>query len=111
MNDMTPLEYEPSATAVVGQKYAYATASLVLGIACFVNVLGLEKGILAIIFGLLAMRSTPPPRLEARRVWSKVGVILGILQIVSLITLVALNMDKLVTFLHALRTLTGDTVH
>ena len=111
MNSMTAAEYEHPSPAVTGQKYAYATASLVLGIACFVNILGLEKGILAIIFGLLALRTNPPPRLQARRIWSKVGVILGSLQIVSLITLLLLNMDRVAAFVHALRKLTGDTLH
>ena len=42
--------------AALGQKYAYATVSLVLGAASFVNLLGIEKGILAIAFGMLALK-------------------------------------------------------
>ena len=40
--------------AVLGQKYAFATASLLLGIASFISLLGVEKGILAIVFGSIA---------------------------------------------------------
>jgi hypothetical protein len=63
--------------AVLGQKYAYATASLVLGLLCFVNFAGMEKGVMAIVFGVLALRSRPAPALVQRRAWAKAGVALG----------------------------------
>ena len=65
------------AAAVVGQKFAYATASLVLGLLCFVNLAGLEKAVVAIVFGVLALRSRPAPALVHRRAWAKAGVALG----------------------------------
>ncbi|MEJ2650040.1 MAG: DUF4190 domain-containing protein [Sedimentisphaerales bacterium] len=63
---------------IVGQKYAYATASLLLGIICFINLLGMERAILAIVFAILALKSVPQPRLERRRLWAIAGLILGI---------------------------------
>ena len=63
--------------AVLGQKYAYATASLILGLLCFVNLAGLEKAGMAITFGVLALRSRPLPALVQRRAWAKAGVALG----------------------------------
>jgi hypothetical protein len=63
--------------AVLGQKYAYATASLILGLLCFVNLAGLEKAVLAIVFGVLALRSRPVPVLVERRAWAMAGVALG----------------------------------
>jgi len=63
--------------AVLGQKYAYATASLILGLLCFVNLAGLEKAVVAIVFGVLALRSQPVPALAQRRAWAKAGVALG----------------------------------
>src|SRR5688500_15849659 len=63
--------------AILGQKYAYATASLILGLLCFVNLAGLEKAVLAVVFGVLALRSRPVPTLVQRRVWAKAGVALG----------------------------------
>ena len=63
--------------AVLGQKYAYATASLILGLLCFVNLAGLEKAVVAIVFGVLALRGQPVPVLEQRRAWAKTGVALG----------------------------------
>ncbi len=74
-----------------GRKYAFATASLLLGIASFVQLFGLEKGILAIIFGVLALKAQPLPVLTGRRTWARTGVVLGAVQIglVLVIMLVA----------------------
>ena len=63
--------------AVLGQKYAYATASLILGLLCFVNLAGLEKAVVAIVFGVLALGRRPTPVLVQRRAWAKAGVALG----------------------------------
>ena len=86
---------ESQVHTVLGQKYAYATISLVLGLACFVNLAGMEKAALAIIFGLLALKSTPAPALKARRVWAKTGVGLGTLVLVIVPTIILLNLDRL----------------
>lgn len=63
--------------AVLGQKYAYATASLILSLLCFVNLAGLEKAVIAIVFGVLALRRQPAPALVQRRAWAMAGVALG----------------------------------
>lgn len=63
--------------AVLGQKYAYATASLTLSLLCFVNLAGLEKAAIAIVFGVLALRRRPAPALVQRRAWAMAGVALG----------------------------------
>jgi hypothetical protein len=70
-------DYPAREAAVLGQKYAYATASLILGLLSFVNLAGLEKAVLAIVFGVLALRSRPVPALVQRRAWAKAGVALG----------------------------------
>ena len=80
---------------VLGQKYAYATISLVLGIACFLNLAGMEKAVLAVIFGWLALKSTPPPILKRRRVWAKTGIVLGIVVLTVIPTIIILNLDRL----------------
>lgn len=81
--------------AVVGQKYAYATISLIMGIACFVNFLGMEKAILAIIFGWLALRSAPPPALSERRSWAKAGLVLGSILLVVVPTMLIIFFDRI----------------
>lgn len=84
---MSTNEQRDSASVVLGQKYAYATVALILGISSFINLVGMDKAILAIVFGSLALRSTPLPVLKTRRAWGQIGVILGILQVIVISTL------------------------
>jgi hypothetical protein len=92
---MSESNNESQVHIVLGQKYAYATISLIMGLACFINVAGMEKAVLAIVFGWLALKSTPAPALRARRVWAKTGVVLGTLVLVSIPTIILLNFDRL----------------
>ena len=92
---------------ILGQKYAFATASLILGIFSFVNLLGLEKPILAIIFGFLALRSQPEPQLKDHRVWAKAGVTLGTIVLIVVPTLIILNLHRLREFIDILSKLQG----
>jgi len=85
---------ESNAPMVLGQKYAFATVSLILGISCFVNLLGLEKAILAITFGWLGLRANPAPALTEHRTWAKAGVVLGTLPLILLPTILILNFDR-----------------
>jgi len=91
MND----ERQDRINVVLGQKYAYATAALLLGIACFINLLGMEKAILAIIFARLALKSDPPPVLVKHREWGQAGLVLGILQVVLIGVLVIIFRHEL----------------
>ena len=100
-------EIENKQALILGQKYAFATVSLVLGIFCFVNLLGLEKPILAIIFGWLALRTVPEPRLTQHRMWAKVGVVLGAIVLVLLPVLIIINFDRLREFVEVLSRLNG----
>jgi hypothetical protein len=88
-------EQHDRANVVLGQKYAYATAALMLGIASFVNLLGMEKAILAIIFARLALQSDPLPRLKNRREWGQAGLVLGVLQVVLILALVIIFRNEL----------------
>src|SRR6266508_1626639 len=87
---------------VLGQKYAYATISLVLGIACFINLAGMEKAILAVIFARMALRTTPAPVLSERRAWAKAGLALAALMLVVVPTIILLNLDRLRSMVEAL---------
>ncbi len=77
MNDSTE-----NKSTVLGQKYAYATASLLIGISSYIHLLGIERAVLAVLFAWLALRSTPDPRLPARRLWAQVGLALGLVMLV-----------------------------
>jgi hypothetical protein len=91
MNDSS----QAGAHAILGQKYAYATVSLILGIASFINLLGFDKAILAIIFASLALRREPAPVLKDRRLWGKAGLVLGVLQVVLVSVLLIVFRDEL----------------
>ena len=98
---------EPQVNAVLGQKYAYATISLILGIACFVNLAGMEKAILAIVFGWLALKATPSPALRDRRLWARTGLVLGSMMLIVVPTLIILNFDRLRLMIEALQKLSN----
>jgi len=100
-------ENVPSAQehAVLGQKYAFAAAALVMGILCYVNAFGLEKACAAIAFGWLALRAQPVPVLRLRRAWAKAGLTLGLLLFVIVPTVLLLNLDRLRAVIELLKTL------
>ena len=100
-------EIENKRALIVGQKYAFATASLILGVCCFVNLLGLEKPILAIVFGWLALRSTPEPKLTEHRIWAQVGIVLGTIILIVVPVLIIINFDRLREFVEILSRLNG----
>jgi hypothetical protein len=102
---MTDIETKQS--LILGQKYAFATASLILGICCFVNLLGLEKAILAIVFAWLALRTTPEPALKEHRLWAKTGLVLGILPLIILPVIIILNLDRLREMIDVLSKMSG----
>src|SRR5688572_32123018 len=87
---------------VLGQKYAFATASLILGISCFVSLLGMEKAILAIVFARLALRAKPEPMLTEHRIWAKAGLVLGILPLIIVPILLIINFDRVREIIDAL---------
>ena len=101
------MENQTRESLILGQKYAFATASLILGIFSFVNLLGLEKPILAIIFGWLALRTQPAPQLTQHRVWAKTGVVLGTIVLIVVPTLIILNFHRLQEFIEILSKLDG----
>lgn len=70
-------ESETKKHVILGQKYSYATVSLVLGILCFINLAGMEKAILAIVFARMALSASPEPLLKERRKWAQAGMVLG----------------------------------
>ncbi len=100
-------EIETKSFLILGQKYAFATASLILGISCFVSLLGLEKAILAIVFGWLALRAKPEPALKQHRLWAKAGVVLGILPLVILPIIIILNFDHIREIIEVLSKMSG----
>jgi hypothetical protein len=101
---MTNDQY-PNSDAVLGQKYAYATMALWLGIISCIHALGIEKAILAIVFAWLALRARPEPHLQDRRVWAKVGLVLGIVQLIIVLVIVTWKYDVFRQWIAALEQL------
>jgi len=99
---------ETNQSAVLGQKYAFATASLVLGTTCFFSIFGLEKAILAIVFGWLALRGQPAPLLRERRGWAKAGIIMGSLILVAVPALLIIFFDRIRELIDVLEKFSGS---
>lgn len=87
-------ENETNKHAILGQKYAYATVSLVLGVLCFINLAGMEKAVLAIVFAWMALRTSPEPFLKERRMWAKAGLVLGGLVLTIVPTIIFFAFDR-----------------
>jgi len=90
---------------VLGQKYAYATAALLVGVAGYIQLLGIERALLAIVFAWLALRATPEPRLDSRRLWAKVGLVLGVIMLVLVPTIVIFKFETFKELILALENL------
>ena len=102
---MRELNQDVRNSLVLGQKYAFATVALVLAITSFINLLGMEKSILSIIFAWLALRPEPAPQLMERRRWGKVALALGIIHLIFVPMLILLNIEKIRAALELLKTL------
>ena len=66
----------------------FAIASLVVGIISFISLAGMEKAIVAIIFGALALKKMERNNLSAGKNLATIGVILGIFSIVLSVSLI-----------------------
>ena len=85
-----------------GRKEGFAIAALALGLLCFVNLLGAEKGLLALVLGWLALKD--PASASARRN-AKIAIGLALLQIATIALVLILFHDKfaqLIALLHKL---------
>jgi hypothetical protein len=87
-------ENEINKHVILGQKYAYATVSLVVAILCFINLAGMEKAVLAIVFAWMALRTSPEPFLKERRIWAKTALVLGGLLLVIVPTIIFFTYER-----------------
>jgi hypothetical protein len=79
-----------------------ATAALALGVVAFLNLLGTEKGILAIVLAMLSLRNMPAgpaPR------GARIAIALGVVQLATVAILLVFFHDKLRQLIDLLRTL------
>ena len=66
----------------------FAIASLVVGIISFISLAGMEKAIVAIIFGVLALKRMERNNLSIGKNLATAGVVLGIFSIVLSVSLI-----------------------
>ena len=89
-----------------GQKVAFATVSLVLGIVSCIHMLGMEKAILAVVFGWLALKGDGELKAGTReRTWAIVGIVLGSIMTVLVPLTVTVFWPKVKTIVEALEKL------
>jgi hypothetical protein len=86
-----------------GRRMGFAVSALALGLVAFLSLLGMEKAILAIVLGSLAIRGAKPGAL-ARRLGT-VAVGLGGLFLVTIPVLLLVFWDRVVEFVRLLSTL------
>jgi hypothetical protein len=85
-----------------GRSEGMATAAVALGVVAFLNLLGTEKGILAIVLAVLSLRNLPadaPPRR------ARIAIALGVVQLATVVMVLVLFHDKLRQLIELLRTL------
>jgi hypothetical protein len=93
----------PAAQALAqGRREGLATAALAMGLLAFVNLLGLEKGLLTLVLGWLALRGPIPA--PARRK-ATIAIALALLQLATVALVLAVFHDKLVELLRLLHQL------
>lgn len=85
------------------KKSKFAIVSLVLGVFSFIQLFGLEKGILAVIFGFLALNEiSNRPEVEGKN-YAWAGIALGTLYLVLAITLLSIKFPQLKEFIETLK--------
>jgi hypothetical protein len=86
-----------------GRQVGFGIAALTLGCVSFLSLLGLEKAVLAMVLGSLAMRGAREGSLARRLGFA--GIALGILFIIMFIVIVTLFHEKLMTLIQLLKDL------
>lgn len=70
----------------MGDKSKVAIASLAMGIACFLNLFGIEKALAAIVFGWLGLKEVEAEQKAGKKL-AYAGMILGTAYIVTITVL------------------------
>ncbi len=86
-----------------GRRTGFGIAALALGCVSFLSLLGLEKAVLAIVLGGLAMRGAPQGNLSRRL--GTAGIVLGIAFIMTAVVVLLVFHDKLMILIQALKDL------
>lgn len=82
-------------------KSKLALISLILGVSSFVNLLGIEKAVLAVIIGTWALKESD--RTAGSKRLSRIGIVFGILYLVVITTAVIVFFPKMTHLLERLK--------
>ncbi|HEX2952902.1 MAG TPA: DUF4190 domain-containing protein [Bacillota bacterium] len=80
-----------------------AIAALLMGIVSFVNLLGLEKGVMAIVIGWMALQEAKKEPDTGGKSLAWAGIVLGIASIGLIITISVIMGPKIIHFFKNLR--------
>lgn len=84
------------------RRYPLAVVSLIVGILSFVNLFSLEKAILAIVLGGIALKNVLPGEEKGKK-FAVIGITLGSLYILTLIGILVVKGPQIVQTLGRLR--------
>jgi len=98
-------ETQDQATVVysTGRQVGFGVAAVMLGCVSFLSLLGVEKALLAIILGGLAMRGAAQGSLSRRL--GIISISLGVLFLITLLVILVLFHDKLMMLIRLLEDL------
>lgn len=85
-----------------GRAEGFAISALSLGALSFIQLLGTEKALLAIVLAVLAMRAAPYPH---SRTHSRIAIGLGVLYLVITLTALILFRDRFAELIRLLQSL------
>ena len=84
------------------RKYPLAVVSFMLGLASFVHLFGVEKAVLAVIFGGFALKEIMPG-FEKGRKYAYAGIILGSLYIAVLVAVTVVKGPGIIELIGKMR--------
>lgn len=86
-----------------GRRTGLATAALALSIVAYINLLGVEKSLLAIVLAVLALRGTERARTALRR--GRAALVIGVVHVVIFVAALAVFHRQLGQLMHLLQQL------
>jgi hypothetical protein len=76
----------------------FALVSFLAGIACFVNLLGMEKAILAVIFGTLAFKQLEKEPEKSGKWMAYAGTALGIAYLITIVVILIIKGPEILSY-------------
>jgi hypothetical protein len=86
-----------------GRRIGLATGAIALSLASFLNLLGLEKSLLAGVLAILALRGVAASRIVLQR--GRAALVIAAVHVVTVVMVIALFHDKLLQLIRLLQKL------